>query len=288
MLDTHVRLLSTPWFVTPGTLGEGVQLFAVGDVHGQGRALENALARIHTTPRLAAERVVLFLGDLIDRGPDSFACLDMARHAAELAGCDKAIMLAGNHEIMLAQGLQDPATFLEGWILCGGESVLPAVGVADLAQAINVGMATVAQRLAARLPEGWATQILSQAGHWTSGDVLCVHAGIHPHKARADFLHQRADAPGPMDTHWAWIREPFLSWPQGWDPLGKTVVIHGHTPAVSHWIGSDADLAQLAPLDKRRICLDADAGARAQVAWCEWVGRKARVSCIQIGRDDAF
>lgn len=92
MLDTHVRLLSTPWFVTPGTLGEGVQLFAVGDVHGQGRALENALARIHTTPRLADERVVLFLGDLIDRGPDSFACLDMARHAAELAGDRKSVV----------------------------------------------------------------------------------------------------------------------------------------------------------------------------------------------------
>jgi hypothetical protein len=57
---------------------------------------------------------------------------------------------------------------------------------------------------------------------------------------------------------------------------------------VDTWIGSDGDLAQLARLDRRRVCLDAGAGTLPQVAWCEWIDRKARIGCVQIGRDDAF
>ena len=282
-LPPTTRLLSTPWFPTPGSVEPGVQLFAIGDVHGRAGALEAALDAIADSPRAAATRRLVFLGDLIDRGPRSLLCLEMARQGEHHAQVDECFVLPGNHEIMMAEALLEPGYMMIPWVEAGGKAVLLETGIDPEAEPD-----AIAQALQPLLPEGWAQDVLASEGHHRSGDVLCVHAGVHPHIPLDGFLAQAPNAPGLMEHHWAWIREPFLSWTRGWDPAGKTVVVHGHTPAVAGWIGSEQDMAALVPLDRRRVCLDAAAAARAQVAWVEWVGHKARVRCVQHNRGDVF
>jgi len=73
--------------------------FAVGDIHGCIDPMNRLLARIEA---YAASGTVVFLGDYIDRGPDSSAVLDrlMAGPSANF----RWICLMGNHEDMMCGG----------------------------------------------------------------------------------------------------------------------------------------------------------------------------------------
>jgi hypothetical protein len=57
-----------------------VSTFAIGDIHGLAGALERLLAQIR--PRVEPGDTVVFLGDYIDRGPDSKACVANIIHFA--------------------------------------------------------------------------------------------------------------------------------------------------------------------------------------------------------------
>jgi serine/threonine protein phosphatase 1 len=78
--------------------GPQAQVFAIGDVHGQADLLEATLAEIHGVPRSATLRRLIFLGDIIDRGPASLRAVALVGEAAELAGVDDVVLLPGNHE----------------------------------------------------------------------------------------------------------------------------------------------------------------------------------------------
>ena len=74
----------------------------VGDVHGEIEALKQLLAQLGYDSRgRHPKRRLIFIGDLIDRGPDSPAVIEFVRELvqAELAQC-----LLGNHELMLLLG----------------------------------------------------------------------------------------------------------------------------------------------------------------------------------------
>ena len=74
----------------------------IGDVHGELEALLRLLAKLGCDPdRGVAERPLVFVGDLIDRGPDSLGVLDLVRDLWEagLAG-----VVLGNHELNLLLG----------------------------------------------------------------------------------------------------------------------------------------------------------------------------------------
>ncbi|MBU1278031.1 MAG: metallophosphoesterase, partial [Alphaproteobacteria bacterium] len=77
-----------PWRDLPGSLPEDIDIFAIGDVHGQAELLEQVLGEIKNTPREAHKRHLVFLGDLIDRGPASIRAVDLAMRAGQLADLD--------------------------------------------------------------------------------------------------------------------------------------------------------------------------------------------------------
>lgn len=84
-----------------GALPDG-PLDIIGDVHGEIDALLAVLHRLGCDPeRGRAERPVVFVGDLIDRGPDSPAVIEVVRALVE-AGIGYSI--AGNHELNLLMG----------------------------------------------------------------------------------------------------------------------------------------------------------------------------------------
>ncbi|NOV20304.1 hypothetical protein E5S70_30335 [Ensifer adhaerens] len=82
-----VRLELTPFFKT-----SSVHTSAIGDVHGRADLLERLLE--HTYVNLPRPRVV-FLGDIIDRGPDSRQCMNLVEQ--ELSRQPASVLIQGNH-----------------------------------------------------------------------------------------------------------------------------------------------------------------------------------------------
>src|SRR5262249_34112580 len=68
--------------------------FVVADIHGELHALQPLLERL---PRLTAHDTLVFLGDYIDRGPDSAGVVERVREIQDAGPC-KVIALRGNHE----------------------------------------------------------------------------------------------------------------------------------------------------------------------------------------------
>ena len=74
----------------------------IGDVHGELEALLALLGRLGVEPeRRRAQRPLVFVGDLIDRGPDSVGVVQLFAH---LADAGLAVAVAGNHELNLLCG----------------------------------------------------------------------------------------------------------------------------------------------------------------------------------------
>jgi serine/threonine protein phosphatase 1 len=174
--------------------------YAIGDVHGRADLLLQLLDAIvdHHGDR---PRRLVFLGDYIDRGPDSAEVVAMLR-SLQRAGPGRVTCLAGNHEDMMRLAGRDRAG-LGHWIENGGEATLASFGVDAVEQLPDELMAWLAD-----LP----TLHEDDARYY-------VHAGLQPGLAPAASTRE----------HRLWLREDFLGVEHD---FGKHVV-HGHTPQPS-------------------------------------------------------
>ncbi|MBE7219662.1 MAG: metallophosphoesterase [Caulobacteraceae bacterium] len=211
-------------FEIPHAVAPGNEIFAIGDIHGGADLLAALLEHARTQPRQAAQRTIVQLGDLIDRGPRTLATLDLMAEAARLAAADTAIGLMGNHEQMLVFALSGmgyrQAQIYELWIDNGGAAVLRECFGAKWRQR----PAALREALGSRLD-----LLRGLRSHWRSGDVLFVHAGLAPDMSAETFLAKPWDegfATPSEDEHWSWIRAPFL---QAASHHGL-FVCHGHSP----------------------------------------------------------
>ena len=85
---------------------------AIGDIHGNLAALIEVLAQVH--PEVSPGDAVVFLGDYIDRGPDSRGCIDAILEFR--AGCvGQVVCLEGNHEDWMLRTRQDYSR--HSWLL---------------------------------------------------------------------------------------------------------------------------------------------------------------------------
>src|SRR4030095_6786772 len=98
----------------------GYRAYAVGDIHGRIDLLDQILSMIERdAERSPARRMLLiFLGDLIDRGPDSQGVVERLRTYRH--NRLKIYFLAGNHEEVLLRLLAGERGLLEGWLKVGG------------------------------------------------------------------------------------------------------------------------------------------------------------------------
>ena len=171
--------------------------YAIGDIHGCSDLLDALLERIEVHAR-GRERRLVFLGDYIDRGPDSASVLRTVSRL-QWAEPDHVTCLMGNHERMLLDSLTTEEAALH-WLANGGEATLDSFGareVADLPRPILDWI------------EGLPT-LHADAAHWY------VHAGLRPGvPAEEGDDHDRL-----------WIRDTFLD---AEHDFGRHVV-HGHTP----------------------------------------------------------
>jgi serine/threonine protein phosphatase 1 len=186
----------------------------VGDIHGRFDLLDRLLGQIERdlAERPADKALLVFLGDLIDRGPASAQVVERLRTYRH-AGA-RTVYLLGNHEEVLLRILDGDSSLVPGWLRFGGRQCLESYG-ADAKQiaAMDETMAVDAIRRA--IPEEHAEFLKSFVDTCRFGDYLFVHAGIRP---GIDLDHQRQ-----QDLRW--IRDPFLLN----DSDHGFVVVHGHT-----------------------------------------------------------
>lgn len=234
-------------------------LMTVGDTHGQSGALRGLLKGFGRMATPGKRRVLVFLGDLIDRGPDSLGCLRTAlEDGKSLAKADEVVFLPGNHELLLAEGLANvnrgvPVNENRSgavWLMHGGaafmDEVFAAAGITE-PKDINMAMQLFAEQLPHPGHDSFVSMVRSWPSHFEMGDALCVHAGIAPRRPVSDTLELPQDthlveygADNFSARHWAWICESFLEWQNGWPRSGYAadldnpfepglLVIHGHS-----------------------------------------------------------
>ncbi|MGY4593251.1 serine/threonine protein phosphatase 1 [Bradyrhizobium sp. GM22.5] len=195
-------------------LPDGVRIYAIGDVHGRADLLQSLLTVIDADlARSAPERAIqVFLGDYVDRGPDSRAVIDLL---IERSKSHETVCLKGNHEVFLLEVLKDPAR-LEEWRRYGGLLTLVSYGINPTMNPTPEQQIELIERLRQALPPEHLSFLQQLRPSFACGDFFFVHAGVKPGVA----LERQ------KEEDLLWIREEFL---ESERRFGKYVV-HGHTP----------------------------------------------------------
>ena len=158
----------------------------VGDVHGCLAALELLLERISEHSDMRELRLV-FVGDLVDRGPDSAGVLARVIDVShQMPG--RVISLMGNHERMMLDVLQNKSGALSRWVDHGGAETLTSYGVSPFVFAGTPGdnQRAVSQALRAALPSGTADWLEGRPCFWRDGDLAVSHAVGDPLRGLED------------------------------------------------------------------------------------------------------
>jgi len=223
-------------------LPEGRVVYAVGDIHGRSDLLDRVHAAIDASARHGAEHVTeIYLGDYVDRGPDSRGVVErlIARRADHDVVC-----LRGNHEEMFENFLHGELS-IEDWQSAGGIETLMSYGVdpRPLAQASNDDWVEAALR---QVPAAHHDFVVRLPDSHRVGGYFFAHAGVRPGIA--------LDDQSPDDL--LWIRDAFL----GDRSDFGAVVVHGHTPTMAaEFRPNRINLDTGAYLTSRLTCLRIDA-----------------------------
>lgn len=171
--------------------------YAIGDIHGCLDKLHELVQHCHADAAGRPSKFV-FLGDYIDRGPDSRGVIqfliELQRERAE-----QDIFLKGNHEDLLLTAA-DSDLFEDRWLDNGGIQTLESYGVYS----------------AQDIPGDHLQWLRQLRLFYDDGQRFFVHAGVDPDRP----LDQQ------QEHDLLWIREPFLSSQKDFGRL----VVHGHTP----------------------------------------------------------
>ena len=207
----------------------GRRVYAIGDIHGCAEELERLLAMIDTDDgeRSEAETTLIFIGDLVDRGPASAQVIERLRILAA-EGRDMRF-LAGNHEEVFCRALDGDAKSLRLFCRIGGRETALSYGITS-SEYERLDYDELAVALGERVPTEHRRFFDRLENIIFLGDYAFVHAGVDPN---AELDQQK-----PTDLRW--IRSPFLDHGR---PLAK-MVVHGHTIAEDldvrpHRIGID-------------------------------------------------
>ncbi len=189
----------------------GMRIYAIGDVHGCRAELDRLLDLIQAdNAAFTGKTRFVFLGDLVDRGPDSAGVVDRVMNLS--LGQESCDTLMGNHEEAMLASL-DATADPRGWLSYGGTQTLESYGIARAEQFAS-GF-DVARRMAESIPPDHIAFLRRLPDHLVIGDYLFVHAGIRPGIPLE--LQDAADL--------RWIRSGFLDS----EVDHQRIVVHGHT-----------------------------------------------------------
>jgi serine/threonine protein phosphatase 1 len=172
--------------------------YAIGDIHGRADLLIALLDAIRTAHPPQRNCKLIFLGDLVDRGPHSARAVAIVRALQESTEPGPVECLRGNHEQMMIDWFKEGDDL---WLTNGGVATIESFGI------VHSGDAALAEAVA------WMEALPT----WHEDKAhIYVHAGLRP----------RRPVGQQQDQDRLWIREGFLD--VDYD-FGKHV-IHGHTP----------------------------------------------------------
>ncbi|WP_246347554.1 metallophosphoesterase family protein [Brevundimonas basaltis] len=232
LLKSRPRTVLTPPAVP--VVPPGMLIWAIGDVHGRLDLLkplvEAILIDASETP--ADRKMVIFLGDYVDRGPDSRGVLQYLVDLTSFSGIEWRF-LKGNHEEAMLNFLVDPTTGGR-WCEYGGDATLLSYGLRppNLRHRAE-GWARVSADLHHKMTASEREFLENLELSVSIGDYFFAHAGARP--------GQPLDRQSQRDL--MWIRGSFLDS----DVAFNKVVVHGHTPTPAVYV------------DQRRIGVDTKA-----------------------------
>ena len=244
---------ATPQLAPAPSIPSGMRVYAIGDIHGRIDLLqrvENRITQDAQSVPADMHSIVVYLGDYIDRGPDSSAVIRHLVKRPPVTGKD--IFLKGNHEQSLLDFLDDPQSVAAQWFDFGGIATLMSYGIREAPSKVQAErFEELRDELAAAMPPAQLAFLRALKLSWEAGDYFFVHAGIDP--------RQPMDQQGPESM--LWIREEFTS---ALGPFERRIV-HGHTivPAV-----------ELLP---HRIAVDTGAYATGRLSCVALEGQDVRI-----------
>ncbi|MGO4458186.1 polynucleotide kinase-phosphatase [Streptomyces sp. M-16] len=213
----------------------------IGDVHGCASELETLLGKLGYEDGVHPDgRTAVFVGDLVDRGPDSPGVL---RRVMGMAGSGNALCVPGNHENKLGRYLK-------------GSKVQLTHGLAETVEQLG--------RESEEFVEEVRAFIAGLVSHYVldGGRLVVCHAGL-PEKyhgrtsgrVRSHALY--GETTGETDEFGLPVRYPWAE-----DYRGKAVVVYGHTPVPdTTWINNT-------------ICLDTGAVFGGRMTALRWPERE--------------
>lgn len=221
MLISFLRR-ATPREETPSpAVEENLRVYAIGDIHGRDDLLAELLGKIgqDESGRPPLPRLLILLGDIIDRGPASAQVIERMLRAAGTG--DNIRFIKGNHEEVFVAAARGSAQATRLFRRIGGMETLASYGLAaDECAAMDDAQLT--GWMLAHIPRHHVDFLDGFEDLVTVGDYLFVHAGVRPHVA--------LEAQDPADLRW--IRGNFLTH----GGYHGRMVIHGHS------ISEDVDI----------------------------------------------
>lgn len=175
-------------------------VIAVGDIHGRFDLLDELCQHVK-----GSDATIIFLGDLIDRGPDGVGVVERVHDMTldpEAWGLQSVIALMGNHEWMFMDAFTGPYSSVALWLRNGGSQE---------------------QYDGLKPYYDWMKNLPIFT---TIGDTMFIHAGFFPGKNPHESIQER------RTESILWMRAPFLVYGpefENWNNNLKKVVF-GHTP----------------------------------------------------------
>jgi serine/threonine protein phosphatase 1 len=214
---------------------DGMRIYAIGDIHGRIdllQQLQQLIVEDAATLEPCVDKVVVYLGDYVDRGMNSKGVIDVLINSP-LNGFEST-HLKGNHEEQFLEFLENP-DIGNGWMKIGGNATIHSYGVNIPSSLSRDDFDHLQADFINALPKSHIDFLNKLELTREIGDYLFVHAGINPYEplqnqTSEDFL---------------WIRGEFL---EAEIEYG-VVVVHGHS-----YTGEPA-------VKNNRICVDTGAYA---------------------------
>jgi len=200
----------TPSWAVPNN----TRVYCIGDIHGR----KDLLASIHTAILADAadyfgDKLVIYLGDYIDRGLQSKEVVDclLSKPLMDF----EPVYLRGNHEQVLLDFLNIDASIATEWFKFGGQATLLSYGVAMQGIPFGDKLVQLQYDLAGKIPSEHIRFYNDLIHFYEVGDYYFVHAGVKPKLA----LHKQSNLAK------LWIRDEFLSSTYQYEKM----IVHGHS-----------------------------------------------------------
>jgi len=225
--------------------GFGEIIYAVGDIHGRYDLLRELVRKISEDFETQKRRQsfpmtgnLVFLGDYIDRGSDSFEVIEyLLKLEIESFTID---CLKGNHEQILLNVLENPTAFRE-WLKHGGAETVQSYGVTADPEMSDTELESRRLLFRAAIPSIHLKFLRDLRLNLHRSPLFFVHAGVDPKKPLEAQDEQSC----------LWIREEFL----GSRKKLPSIIVHGHTPqALPSWDGRRIGVDTGAYFTNKLVC----------------------------------